>query len=398
MLLPTKQQMIRSLGFKLTLLAASACSLPLHQGERPDSRTGRGTTRANPPRPDGTVTSGGGLLYGAKANPWFLAGQANPTWCMDINTSHFSLEKDRVESILSEAIYAWGSVAGITFERKDCSASTDLVFLFGELQPKSRQSLKHAGYASDTDIRSAAAVTVKTAYDTAALRGKGFIYVAADRGPLAIAGAKVAQTPWSRLDGKLLTATLLHEIGHVMGLQHNAEGDGLMGARTIEYMLDRDSVSAVEQDPAAKASFDSYMESISPASLVDFAAESRFERCNASLCTRLVLTRRENKSFLLDIWQAPAATRTFWSDAGFTLTGSAEVTERSSEQIAISRIFANDEYKPGILAKKSRFTGSLVNNSSANDDGARPATVVWSAGKAPQVSIFDGAEIRSIFE
>lgn len=401
MLLPIKRQMIRSVGFKLTLLAASACSLTPQPGERSGSRTDRGTSRANPPRPDGTVTSGGGLLYGAKANPWFIAGQANPSWCLDINTSHFSLEKDRVEAILRESIDAWQSVAGVTFERKDCSASTDLTFLFGELPAKARQSLKHAGFASDADIKSAAAVTVQTAYDDTALRGKGFIYVSADRGPLALAGAKVAQTPWSRLDGKLLKATLLHEIGHVMGLQHNAEGDGLMGARTLEYLLDRDSVSTVEQDPAAKASFESYVESLDPANLIDFGAESRFERCRDNLCTRVVLTRRENHSFLMDIWQAPAATRTFWSDAGFTLKGSALIEERSSEKTAISRIFAKDEYKPGILARKSRLTGSYVQNASAAGTAggeARPVTVIWSAGKAPQISLFDGTEIRTIFE
>ncbi|NBQ54641.1 MAG: hypothetical protein EBU49_13825, partial [Proteobacteria bacterium] len=38
------------------------------------------TPQVAPPNPAGTVTSGGGLIYGSTGNPWFMDDQPSPTW------------------------------------------------------------------------------------------------------------------------------------------------------------------------------------------------------------------------------------------------------------------------------------------------------------------------------
>jgi hypothetical protein len=248
-----------------------------------------------------------------------------------------------------------------------------------------------------SDLKSAAALAVQTAYDKSALRGRGFIYMSPDVGPRALAGAKSVERPWSRLDGQLFKVTILHELGHVAGLQHNAEANGLMGARTIEYLVDRDSVTLAEADPAARARFDDYVASLVPGSLVDFPEYSHFERCTSRECTRLIVSRRSEKSVIVDVWKAPAGTRSFWSDAGFTLMGSMELNAVQTEPVILSRIFKDKNYEPSITGQKVRFTGRYVANDGAGSD-ARPATMTWTTGNAPQLNVFDGSNIIPVFE
>jgi hypothetical protein len=114
---------------------------------------------------------------------------------------------------------------------------------------KSRDSIQENG------LRDSVAVTIQTNYDIDRLRGKGFIYVAPESGPMALAGANVAHRPWSRLNSSLLLLTLHHELGHVFGLQHTPGAEGLMGARTLEHIMDKKSVDGAEANPTLMARF-----------------------------------------------------------------------------------------------------------------------------------------------
>jgi hypothetical protein len=65
-----------------------------------------------------------------------------------------------------------------------------------------------------------AAISVRTDYDQAQLRGEGFIYVSPVHGRLSFRGAVGKPDLWSWGGGAKLYAILLHELGHVFGLPH----------------------------------------------------------------------------------------------------------------------------------------------------------------------------------
>ena len=376
------------------LMALGACSGPHGDSRAPGATTPDTTTtphrEATAPRPDGTITSGGGLIYGVKANPWFLVGQSSPTWCLAIDPTNFGIGPDAAAIQIEKSLSEWESVSKIKFRKSECTNETDLRFLLGKIDPQDKSHLAAAGFAQINSLKETAAVTIQTNYDASAMRGRGFIYVAPEAGPLAIAGANVADKPWQRLDGKLFQLVIAHELGHVFGLQHNAEGDGLMGSRTLEYMMDGNSVAAIESDLSARAAFDERLANMQPASLVKFADVSEFERCTTKECTKVVITKNGPTSMLIDIWRAPSESFQFWGNTAWSRISTATLTEKNSADIPISSVFSEGQYKSGMTATRSRLVGTSDNGNSI--------TVLWTAGKTPLVLLLDGTELTTILE
>ena len=75
------------------------------------------STQVAPPNPAGTVTSGGGLIYGSTGNPWFMDDQPSPTWCISIDRENFGISIDAAESHIKFALKEWEPVTGITFTK-----------------------------------------------------------------------------------------------------------------------------------------------------------------------------------------------------------------------------------------------------------------------------------------
>lgn len=176
---------------------------------------------------DGVWISGGGKFLMDGRNPWFLYNTPDIRYCAQVNEADFGLSQARVETILREGIMFWqnefvGSSApgwvppdtGLqNFVLEDCQPDTDVIFQFGVLSKAQETYLGNP--------REYVGVAVRTSYDQSNLRGKGFVYISPEQGPLALSAAHLVDKPWSTFEGIRLFYVLVHEIGHIFGLGHN---------------------------------------------------------------------------------------------------------------------------------------------------------------------------------
>ncbi len=194
----------------------------------------------------GGWSSGGGGLLKDKVNPWFLNNTHQVSYCILIDQKNFGVNLDVVKLQLSRAIEFWKEqfshailpklstfgqlqIASQTFTETSCHNDTDIVFQFGVLTQEQKKFLK--------DPTEYAAISVRTDYDKVNLRGKGFVYISPNSGALAYNSEGVIKSAWSVHDGQLLYLTLLHELGHVFGLQHMGSYGDLMSEGFVESIL-----------------------------------------------------------------------------------------------------------------------------------------------------------------
>ncbi len=207
----------------------------------------------------GGWSSGGGGLLKDSVNPWFLNNTPNVSYCVIIDQDHFGASQDVVRLQLTRAIQFWKEqfghsilpkltkfgqvqIASQVFTENTCENDPDIVFQFGVLNHKQKKFLH--------DPTEYAAISVRTDYDDVNLRGKGFVYVAPSTGPLAYGSEGVVQNAWNINGGHLLYLALLHELGHVFGLQHMGSYGDLMSAGFVESILagSIDSKSALPEE------------------------------------------------------------------------------------------------------------------------------------------------------
>lgn len=169
---------------------------------------------------------GGGQIQNDSNNPWFLNNNKNVSYCIQVDETNFSLKKPQLETIVARALKFWTRqfaesyyadpdfpVGRQVFSYEDCTSSTDLRFQFGVLSLDQIQNL--------SGIDKKIAMAVRTDYDQVQLRGKGFIYLVPERGPLALEPGLMWPTSWSKFDGWTTQLTVMHELGHVFGLSHS---------------------------------------------------------------------------------------------------------------------------------------------------------------------------------
>jgi hypothetical protein len=199
----------------------------------------------------GTIISGGGVIVGTSENPWFV-GKNSFSYCVQRDPTFSVSEKDLVPAI-EKVIDLWsetlqkfqpkntdsplldGKKKGLTlvFRRSAaCSPDVDLTFLFGVINKDVKHVLGNYGSAFVSFVN-------RTSYSEETGWSKGFLWVAPDLGPNAI---KETRTPvWN--NPAVLHNVLLHEMGHVFGLQHQVQG--FMGEHYPEHIVD----AALEQKP-----------------------------------------------------------------------------------------------------------------------------------------------------
>lgn len=193
----------------------------------------------------GWVISGGDLLKDA-TNPWFIKTW-NVSYCIQMDEKNFSLSKSAASKIMKNVINAWKNdfknalmiqnqfdvkANFFSLTEADCYPDIDLKIKFGYLEEKEKKYLSQ----SNRHV----AVSVRTQYDPIRLKGKGFIYISPDRGTENILQSQNPNLPddfWSLSGGKLVYLTLLHELGHIYGIQHEGEENELMSHAFVDSIF-----------------------------------------------------------------------------------------------------------------------------------------------------------------
>ncbi|MEI6398596.1 MAG: matrixin family metalloprotease [Pseudomonadota bacterium] len=195
---------------------------------------------------DGGMTGGGGGLVLDRNNPWFMQNTKDVKYCVEVSTDQFSATGDLVQKSIDGAIRYWNEeyasavipvfdtriepvrIATQDFRKVGCGESPDIVFQFGVMHPGQEKDIPHS--------EEFAGATIRTKYDPVNMKGAGYIYISPDRGPWRFKGApKDIQDFWSYGEGGLLFNVLVHEMGHVFGLQHTHRS--VMSERYIEHIM-----------------------------------------------------------------------------------------------------------------------------------------------------------------
>ncbi|MCX6125497.1 MAG: hypothetical protein NTV34_12235 [Proteobacteria bacterium] len=217
----------------------------------------------------GVWTSGGSELIKDAANPWFLQNTTDVTTCIIVDQSTFHTINGRpgdLSNAIKSALDYWkqefakswsvgklikvatqnfteGPVRSVSADgslKQKCPKNTDLTFQFGWLSKEQQQwLLAHGHHPGDL-----VAITVRSDYDQVKMKGRGFIFVAGDRGPWAIQDAALVKSPWQLGTGKLLVEILKHEFGHIFGLPHMGI-EGPMAADYAERLLHKNAAEQI---------------------------------------------------------------------------------------------------------------------------------------------------------
>jgi len=192
----------------------------------------------------GTWVGGGGEFNMDSQNPWFVQNTTTIKACVLVDAEHFHLppyantDPNRyLQGVIHVAFKYWQDelAVGTRWFRQDknaptvgtqdlefgpCADDTDLRFQFGTLSKAQQAAFRDQGQ----DPRKFVSLAVRTDYDRIHLKGKGFIYVTADSGPLRPTNVTMMPQPWAHGEARLIKV-LAHELGHVFGLQHTKRLD-----------------------------------------------------------------------------------------------------------------------------------------------------------------------------
>ncbi len=205
----------------------------------------------------GAGSSGGGDVLRDDFNPWFIQNTKVVRYCVEVDAAHFHQDLATLHKLVEDGIQYWkaefkqaylppinGSylpdmvsfepvrVATQTFQIIDCDSSEDIRFQFGILRKNQKIFID--------DPHKVIAAAVREQYDPQSLRGRGFIYISPDSGPLQFQGDDLqTDFPWSLGGSGALFRVIVHELGHVFGLQHRGDAGQVMAAGYPEFVLNK---------------------------------------------------------------------------------------------------------------------------------------------------------------
>ncbi len=261
---------------------------------------------------EGGMSTGGGLLIGTAANPWFLQNTDKVSYCIDIDEQNFGISHDRAKKVIERSIDRWKQsfsqannsyytskdlqpyapllIATQQFAEEACSPHTDLRFQLGRLS----DDQAHLIPKRDSVI----GMAVRAKYDTVNLRGRGFIFVAAHKGPFKPSAHSFASDPWSVCDGCIFEATITHELGHVFGVPH-LEGDKvfLMSEKFVEIMTDKVNVMAIKEEKIGAEWLD---KSFPPGGIFSFPKRFSYRDCDLAIAQKFFAYKADQNCLILE--------------------------------------------------------------------------------------------------
>lgn len=205
---------------------------------------------------NGWIGSGGDLLEDAH-NPWWVQNKLVVKYCVVFDQASMSSNEKDANEVVDRAFKNWMdewkyffrfqksykhpfSLGGQKLTKlATCDDTEDLSIRmgWGALTDKQQQWIE-----KQPNFERRGGVAVRTDYDSVNLMGKGFIYIASDKGPKKMKlGPKYMKEPWKYK--LILSYMVAHELGHVFGVKHTDQFGGLMAENFLEYFL------AIEIEP-----------------------------------------------------------------------------------------------------------------------------------------------------
>lgn len=307
-------------------------------------------------------TSGGGELIRDANNPWFLQNTKTVNYCIEIDEPHMGLSRERARHLIRTAIENWKlefrtssrpaqlkyhqiAVGTQEFVEVPCHQNIDLKFQLGVLNG---EQIKKIG-----DPTKFLGVAVRTDYDRVNMRGKGFIYVSPAYGPLKFAGEKVREHVWAIEDGALLYGVLLHELGHVFGLNHSV--GYLMGDRFPEIITSQEWPGA-----------EHYLKNL-PRPWVFDLPETGFQQKLALAPSTPISVPQEGSRSSLDKWQL------MWDFFGVDPDAKGSSIAVSNTKIEVFEGVGNESKLIGKANLRQQPSCSIASGLS----GCRPSMSIW---------------------
>jgi hypothetical protein len=181
-------------------------------------------------------SGGGGELIKDTRNPWWLENTKTVSYCIKVEEENFEFSPavGSLSQLVQTTLEYWKQqfertqaeaearnlevlVATQTFIETACDSPHDLTFQFGTLSEDQIKQLKEMGTLPTDHV----SMAVRTDYDKVNLRGKGFIYIAPNKGKLKPNMDGALPSPWTLGNGGNLVYVLAHELGHVFGISHD---------------------------------------------------------------------------------------------------------------------------------------------------------------------------------
>lgn len=204
------------------------------------------------------MVSGGAELQTDQFNPWFLENVSEVRYCMEIDPEHFGTSLTLAHEKFLEAVEYWKGefqktkqsgakkalpfpfqVATQKFLQKDCSQDHDLALQMGVLHGDQK--------AIVGNVSTIVGIAVRTEYSEKLLKGRGYIYISPETGPLALrADLGIRKNRWSEKEGSFLKQVFIHELGHVFGLRHNGISGNVMQENFAETVVSTKRVKPVD--------------------------------------------------------------------------------------------------------------------------------------------------------
>ncbi|MGE0172671.1 MAG: hypothetical protein AB7T49_07800 [Oligoflexales bacterium] len=220
----------------------------------------------------GDWNSDGSELVKDSMNPWFIQNTKVVRYCLKHDPANFSLDAELASTHIRSAINFWLSelrsdevkatapmlgkaegrysrieIGTQQFKEAPCSDDVDIQFLLGVIETdEQRRYLRN-------DPGQYAAIAVRTDYDRAELKGKGFVYFSPDRveSKDRYKGDRHHELFWSAERGSIFKNVVLHELGHIFGIPHTSINslyamhimDANAAERLIAYPLESMSIT-----------------------------------------------------------------------------------------------------------------------------------------------------------